>query len=864
MLKTDLIKTIDSENTLDARCAYIPENSKMSLNGIWKIKPHKSVYELPEDVLDENMDAEINVPSCVQYYGYDYFQYTNVKYPFPFDPPFTPYNNPVYHYRKKMELKEDGNKKYIVFEGVDSCFYLYVNKCYVGFSQISHKISEFEITDFVVVGKNMIDVFVVKWCAGSYLEDQDKWRFTGIFRDVYILSRPKGHIVDYFIDTKTDGTVAFTYLSGTEVAAISFNGEIQEVGPEKTIFFKVKNPRLWTAETPNLYNLEIFCGNETIKEKVGIREITIENGVFKINGKHIKLKGVNRHDFHPRKGCAVSEEDISADLKLMKEYNINAIRTSHYPSSPYFYRACDALGFYVMSEADIETHGTLTKEGEYGNYWNLIADDPFYHDAIVRRNTENVINNKNRPCIFSWSLGNESGWGSNFYDAAIKVKALDATRLVHYERMEDIQRLDPDAYYQMPLDMVSRMYFPTSWMLDEYLKDTREKRPLVLCEYCHAMGNGPGDLKEYMDAFNSSDRFMGGFIWEWKDHGILYGEGSYKYGGDFNEEHHDDNFCIDGLVGPSLEIKPGIINVKAIYGGKRFVKKKQFDKKQLGLAVGAASVSEDISVFKIRLRDVVYKVEKSTGKLLSVCKNGRELLHSPLCVNIVRAPIDNERFIVPLYEKMGIFRARQECRCITVGTRQNDIICEGKMLASFMSPRLEFKLVYRFFEDGIKIKFSYAISKDVQYLPRVGLSFSVDKSYENVRYLGYGPEECYIDTADYKVKDIYSGTVKEMFTNYIKPQECGSHYDTEWADISGNDGKIEIAADRAFTFSALPYSVDILRKTAHNWELPTPSDTNVFLDIGMRGLGSNSCGPNLSSKYEVPREKEIEFTIKLS
>jgi len=860
MLNTKLLAATNSDNVLLPRCAYRPQNAEYSLNGEWQIAEYKSVYELPENALNKNIDAKIDVPSCVQYYGYDYFQYTNFKYPFPFDPPFMPYNNPTYHYRKTVELDKNENKKYLVFEGVDSCFYLYLNSQYVGFSQIAHRVSEFDITDYITFGENIIDVFVVKWCAGSYLEDQDKWRFTGIFRDVYILDRPCGHIVDYTINTKIDGTVSFKYNAGGKAAEVCFNGEKKTVSVGETAVFTVKNPALWTAENPYLYDMQIECAGEIITEKIGIREVTIENGIFKINGKHTKLKGVNRHDFHPQKGVAVNEADILADLMLMKDYNINAVRTSHYPSAPVFYRICDELGLYVMSEADVETHGLVSKEGGYDTeYWRLFADSPNFHDAIIERNVQNTVNHKNRASVIIWSLGNESGWGKNFHNAAVILKELDGTRPVHYEGMIFVENVDD--YYRLPVDMVSRMYVSTKWILDDYLNDKKETRPLVLCEYCHAMGNGPGDLYEYMQAFNSSDRIFGGFVWEWKDHGVLYGGGGYKYGGDFKEEFHDDNFCIDGLVGPNLEIKPGLINLKAVYGGDKADETVPFSKKKIKLTDGDVSIIQNNESITVSAGDAKYIVERSSGKIVSIISYGKELLLSPIEVSITRAPIDDERFITPIHEKMGLFSAYQETRELSVSA--NKIELKGKMLSGFMSPRLDFSLSYNFYTNGLEIDFSYNIPGEVKYLPRVGLRFSVDKAFYNVEYCGYGPEESYIDTYPLKRKSEYKSSIADLFTDYIKPQECGSHFGTDWLILSNNEKQIEIVADKPFSFSALPYSTETLKSYPHNWQLPTSNAAYMSLDIAMRGIGSNSCGPDLAERYEIPRNGKAVFMIKI-
>lgn len=865
MLKTDLLKGFETERTSLPRSSYMPEDGVVPLNGTWQIKEHKSVYEISKDAIFEKLDAEIEVPSCVQYFGYDYFQYTNVNYPIPIDPPFTPYMNPTYHYRRIFEINQINldKRQYLVFEGVDSCFYLYVNGEYVGFSQISHRISEFDITGYVTIGKNTVDVFVVKWCAGTYLEDQDKWRFTGIFRDVYLLSRPAGHIEDYRITTKLDGSVGFTYIRGTLPAVITFNGETKTATLGQTITFNVKNPQLWTAENPHLYDLKIECAEETIMEKVGIREVTVDNGIFKINGTHIKLKGVNRHDFHPKKGAAVSPDDMIADLTLMKAYGINAVRTSHYPSAPAFYRLCDELGLYVMSEADVESHGLGYLKAPDGDKAALKKKtDELFCDAIVERNRQNVISQINRPCVIIWSLGNECRYDGGFTKAAKAVKAIDNTRLVHYEGMVVLE--NTDVYYDLPLDMVSRMYASPEWIEDVYLKDARERRPFVLCEYCHAMGNGPGDLADYWRVLYSSDRIIGGFIWEWKDHGIRYGEGGYKYGGDFGEFPHDGNFCIDGLVGPNLEIKPGLINLKRVYEGK-IGKPHTAETKITGqklLKQEPINYTETVDSYTICHGTSEYKIAKGSGELLSAKIDGEEMLTAPIKVNIVRAPIDNDRKLESEYASIGLLYASQTAREICFVPDKNTVSVKGKMLPVAKSAVMDFSLEYGFAKGGIIVKFAYAIPDYVQSLPRVGLSFAVESKPYTVSYCGYGPHESYIDTHVLMDKAEYKIEIKDMFTDYIKPQECGSRFGTDWFALSEKgETVLHVTADKTFSFSALPYSAEQLKNATHNWQIGKSEAVYISIDVSMSGVGSNACGPELAKSYRTPKTGERTFYI---
>lgn len=577
-------------NLCAARAYYVPfeKGQKISydrtdsarftaLNGIWKIKAYESVLDA-ENFLNEPCEKEIPVPSCVQYHGLDWFQYTNCYYPFPFAGTVVPNKNPAYHYTRTVTLDTDTDEKiYFVTEGVDSCFYLYVNGQFVGFSEISHKVGEFDITPYVKQGENKIDMLVVKWCMGSYVEDQDKWRFTGIFRDVYLLRRPKNHITDYKIDTDivdNDGVVTFT-PKDTLQTRVTFNGETQETNGQP-LTFHVKNARLWSAETPYLYPMQIECNGEVIFQRVGIRTSKVANGLYLFNGKPIKFYGVNRHDFHPEKGAAVSLEDMQRDLTLMKKLNVNAIRTSHYPSSPLLYQLADEMGFYVMSESDVESHGcqaAWNEKNEWTKDIGIIAEDERYYDTILERQIFNVENHKNHACVVIWSMGNECGWGQNFIKLAHEMHAWDS-RPLHYESDSNYfpGKYTKDDYYSWELDMDSRMYSSVHWLKDIFLKDERETRPMVYCEYAHAMGNSPGDLKGYWEVIESNERLMGAFIWEWADHGVSYGGKTERYGGDFGEAVHDSNFCIDGIVTADRRCKAGTYSMQYFYQPLQFTK----------------------------------------------------------------------------------------------------------------------------------------------------------------------------------------------------------------------------------------------------------------------------------------------------
>ncbi|MBS7262190.1 MAG: hypothetical protein KIG36_01100 [Eubacteriales bacterium] len=571
-----------SVNVLPPRAYYIPfgdaafsrdrraSDRFLSLDGTWRLTPYECVADA-DGFWTRKGQYEIAVPSCVQTAGFDRFQYTNYAYPFPFDPPRVPKKNPCFHYSRRLTLrKEEGRKYYLVFEGVDSCFYLYLNGVFVGFSQGSHRISEFDATEALLDGENKLDVLVVKWCFGSYLEDQDKWRWTGIFRSVYLLTRPAEHIVDYRVVTRIegpDGVIVFENRSPLSVD-VQVEGESRRAAAGQSVSFRIRRARFWSAESPALYDVMLSANGERILERVGVRTTEVRDGVYRLNGRPVKFYGVNRHDFHPEKGAAVSYEDMLADIRLMKSLHVNALRTSHYPASPLLYELCDEYGIYVVSESDVETHGSVADGSglPYERGFDSMAGNPLFTHSVCERQKQNVETFKNRACVVLWSLGNESGWGPNLIAALRTVKACD-DRPVHYEGIQFIDRetAGPDAFYEAGLDVISRMYPPAEWITDGYLRDEKERRPLVLCEYAHAMGNGPGGLREYWEAFDSSERLMGGFIWEWADHGIAVPGGSFRYGGDFGECPHDGNFCLDGIVTADRKLKAGSLQMKKTY-----------------------------------------------------------------------------------------------------------------------------------------------------------------------------------------------------------------------------------------------------------------------------------------------------------
>ena len=585
-------------NTLPCHAYFIPFQDRESalrgerrsseyltmLNGEWRFGYYGSFLRLPEDLFALSAVPDtLPVPSAWQCHGYDRQQYTNVRYPIPYDPPFVPPENPCGLYRRAFDWCLDGGDAILCFEGVDSCFHVWMNGSYVGYSQVSHSPSEFDVTPYLKNGENVLTVLVLKWCDGTYFEDQDKFRMSGIFRDVYLLRRQKQRIRNYRVHTALNGD-----FSGAEILVTLDKDGGEKAGYELLdaagrslakgeadgeIRITLENAQLWNAERPYLYTLVLRHGGEWIAEKIGLREIRIENGVVLVNGTPVKFKGVNRHDSDPVTGPAVDRDHMIRDLKIMKQHNVNSIRTSHYPNAPEFLQLCDRYGFYVIAEADLETHGVVSLGGGYAeSSYNLIAADPRFGGVILDRVQRSVLRDINRPCVLIWSMGNESGMGVNFENALRWTKQYDPSRLTHYERAsfppEGAEIVGAD------LDLYSRMY-PSIQEIDRYFEEGKIGKPYILCEYCHAMGNGPGDLEDYFRCFHRHEGHCGGFIWEWCDHAVYQGEengkAKYGYGGDSGEYPHDGNFCMDGLVYPDRRPHTGLLEYKNVLRPARIV-----------------------------------------------------------------------------------------------------------------------------------------------------------------------------------------------------------------------------------------------------------------------------------------------------
>ncbi|MBR5524486.1 MAG: glycoside hydrolase family 2 [Clostridia bacterium] len=553
-----------SANRMPPRSFYIPEGTGAYtlLNGDWQF----AYFENGDAATEPAVWDTIEVPSCWQMKGYGHPNYTNVCYPYPFDPPYVPDINPCGWYQRTFDVADTERETYLVLEGVSSCAKVLVNGVEVGFTQGSRLQAEFDLTPYVKAGENTLRILVWKWCVGSYLEDQDAFRHNGLFRDVYLLSRPVGHLHDLSISS-VDNKAFRVKADQPFTARLYDKGEVIGEAAGEDVLLPVAEPILWNAEKPYTYEIEIECAGEIIRRRAGLRSIAVspEREVL-VNGQPVKFRGVNHHDTSPTGGWTMTDEEILADLRLMKELNINTIRTAHYPPTPKFLDWCDIMGFYVVLETDLEAHGSINRfANQHGAFFERqegsLTNIPEWEDAFVERMVRAVERDKNHPSIIFWSLGNESDYGDNHRAMLRWLKARDDDRLSHYE--------GASAANIFELDVYSRMY-PGLPEMDRLVKEGTEGEPIFLCEYSHSMGNSPGDVWQYWERILAAPALVGGCIWEWTDHTVIV-DGVPKYGGDFPEELTDSgNFCCDGMTFHDRSLKAGTREIAATYSPFRF------------------------------------------------------------------------------------------------------------------------------------------------------------------------------------------------------------------------------------------------------------------------------------------------------
>ncbi len=981
------------ENREAPRAYYIPCRSREAallqdksrsesyrlLNGEWDFSYFECPLDLPDDMGAMTYQATLPVPSCWEMHGYGTPHYSNINYPFQYDRPYTFAMNPVGVYSRTFSL-ERFEELYLVFEGVSSYMELYINGRYAGMTRGSHLQAEFDITPYVQIGENRITAAVYSWNAESYLEDQDFFRLHGIFRDVYLLDRPKAHLRDFFIHTELDGTV--------EVEADFVGGPLAYTvtlfTPDGEAVEKIENPLLWSAEKPWLYRMVIECSGEYICKSFGFRSVAVsDKREVLINGVPVKLKGVNRHDSHPTLGYYTPHADMERDLLLMKQHNINCVRTSHYPNHPDFIEMCDRIGLYVIDECDMETHGVEFAVG-YCSLASIgeLASNEDWRPNFLNRMQRTVERDKNAPSIIIWSMGNESQFGSNFVAMSEWTKARDASRLIHYERTAfphkgygaDQIKIDPS------VDIVSRFYTRVDF-LEYQATETEDSRPYFLAEYGHAMGLGPGELEDYWALIFKYPRLLGGCIWEWCDHTVAEalpdGRTGYTYGGDHGEFPHDANFCCDGLVFPDRTPSTGLLAYKkaiepfravcidpaagvfeitnrydftdlseckielsvirdretvfrrtlnlalkphetarftipyeipADCGEAAFVELRFLTakaecwceeghelawfrteipavKREIPASCAAMEAVEGKRYVTVTVGECTYTVDKARGMLTSLIKAGQELLARPADLIIWRATTDNDKYKRNAWTDEHIHKTYFKVRTVETG-REGGVFtvrASGALGANGRCPVFDADIDYRFDSAGLAVHIHAKrngslkalfrtsseetvvdtnLKTDINELPRFAMRLPLIGGMDQLEYFGLGPYENYADYRGHAKPGIFGGTVRDEYQPYIRPQECGNHMDTRRVTLSGIR-ELEFRAENTFEFSALPYTVEELDACEHAYELKESGTTELLLCYRNRGIGSQSCGPELQDKYKfTDNEFDYGFSIR--
>ena len=984
--------------------AIEPESPyRKSLNGTWKISwagnPDLRIKDFYRVDYPDSDWFTIDVPSCVEMRGFGSPGYVNVRYPHKMEWPFIKDRqsgksdyNPVSSYRRTFTIPADwkGREVFLRFDGVYSAYYVWVNGEKVGYAEDSKLPSEFNITKFLKDGENLLAVEVYRWCDGSYLEDQDMYRFSGIFRDVSIWSMPKDGIWDFEVKTalKNDYRDATIEVVGCDGAGWKlYDAERREIASGSKGAVEIGDVKLWSAEKPNLYTLIVKKGADIRARKVGFKEVKVSGNTILVNGRKIKFKGVNRHETNPDNGRTVSMDDMMADILLFKKYNINTVRTAHYPDHHLWYDLCDRYGIYVCAEANVEGH-----EPGYGE--NGLGRFPEWTHSILERNLRHVVFYRNHASVSLWSMGNETGHGVCFKTAIAEVKKLDPSRPIHWERGN------------IDADVDSRMYPTVEWCeargklgdlpknqerMDAYsAKSIKGKdflptvqssgKPFWMCEYAHAMGNSIGNFHEYWDVFYRYDSMTGGCIWDWVDQAVwkytdkVGADGKRErflaYGGDWDEQPNDGPFNNNGVVDPFRSVTAKLIEVGHVHRNlvvnndfmleNRFgftyadefdgiwelvedgvvVKSGKFDvphlaplsKAKLSLpkfdrkagreyflnvdfALKAdtiwakkgwkvarnqiAFIPEDAKCVEVKaVAPKFTETEKTvtasvggtkavfcrkSGTLCELVMNGKTILKDPVPgvvagpqLTCMRAFTDNDIWLRGRrvedkgnFYLSGLTQLRYHARPVKIG---KDSVSFDVSVFGAKSAGFRHKTVWTFAADGaVSVKNTVEpFGTMPESLPRLGLSFKLDKDLEKMRYYGRGPRENYIDRKTAAFFGVYDSTVTEQYESYVRPQDNGYRCDVRWAAFIGSDGKgVKFSGSVPMFMQALHYGVEDLEFARHRREqqrINTPlvkrEEVCLNLDVRQLGLGGGSCGPKPMGKYMLPASKE-EWTLRM-
>ncbi|MBQ6018704.1 MAG: hypothetical protein IJL26_00865 [Clostridia bacterium] len=952
-----------------------------NLSGEWDFIMYDSCSKLKENVDTDALTFDkIHVPSTWQRTGYQPPVYLNCPYEFKTFEPNIPVDMPVGLYRKKFDVKKKDGNFVLSFLGVASCADVYLNGEFVGYREGSHNTFDFDVTKLIKKGENELFVVVWKWCNGSFLEAQDMFRENGIFRDVLLYHYPASYIYDYRIETEKNGSRYSMTVSvdlagdaeGKTVKAALYDGDTLIAQKELTdgkVVMKGLSVVEWNAEEPKLYQLYLTLSDEngevmTVRNFTGFKKIDIEGPLFYFNGKLIKIKGVNHHDSSIVGGYAMTADELERDVKLMKDYNVNCVRTSHYPPDPYFLTLCDIYGLYVVDEADIETHGA----GELFGDFSYLSMQKKWAAHYVDRVKRMYFRDRNHPSLLMWSLGNESG-GYTCQDECYKFLKSTGTPIpVHYESVIHTKR--------MHYDVISHMYTSTE-EIEAFSSGAGKGRgekpgdykkfPFYLCEYAHAMGVGPGCLEEYMDVFYKYDNVMGGCIWEFVDHTVMHdGDGfkyKYTYGGDHGERQHDGNFCVDGLFYADRRPHTGALEMRNVYRplraklveGSKFeftntnrfrssgylrirwtltkngapadsgdlsldIKPEKTATVKLPIAVKDRSVDHAVlfeyydgetrlADEQITLHDAAYQFtvpigdkaavwekaglltvdhdngcavfDKATGFLRSFTYKGKELVNQNKAAydafrpNFFKAYNDNDMHRRGQMEDAGLRTLEPRLVDLYSATRDGEaVVCADYDIYSGEHLFYTVEMAYTVTAAGIlDVRATLGDVSVTAYsdIPRFGVLLELPKEYDNVEYYGFGPYENLPDFKAQSHMGVFKAKVEDLFEHYVYPQDNGNHGGVKYLKLTDKDGKgFTFYADSTFSFSAHHTTQDIINAATHDEEVTPVNATVLSVDGAVRGIGTQSCGPDTLEKYrlnayghseELENAYELKFTV---